>query len=55
METPRQLRKKISQILIRWNMPTRQVAINEIIELFYETLRHPQKLKNRVKQRPNRK
>lgn len=27
------LKKKISQILVKWEMPTRQVAINEILEL----------------------
>ena len=26
-------RKEISEILVKWNMPIRQVAINELIEL----------------------
>ena len=28
------LREEISEILVKWHMPTRQIAINEIIELF---------------------
>jgi len=28
------LKDKISEILVRWSMPTRQIAINEIVELF---------------------
>lgn len=31
-----QLKKSISEILVKWSMPTRQVAINEII-LAFET------------------
>lgn len=30
----KELRDEISKIFIRWNMPTRQIAISEIIELF---------------------
>ena len=30
----RALRKKISKILVKWGMPTIQIAISEIIELF---------------------
>ncbi len=29
-----QLKKEISEILVKWDMPTRQVAINEIIGCF---------------------
>lgn len=28
------LREDISKILIKWSMPTRQVAINELVRLF---------------------
>ncbi len=28
------IRERISEILVKWNMPTRQVAINEIVSLF---------------------
>lgn len=28
------LRQQISRILVKWSMPTRQVAINEILRLF---------------------
>src|SRR3990167_10709093 len=31
------LKRKISEILVRWNMSTRQVAINEIVALLKET------------------
>ncbi|MFN8579314.1 MAG: hypothetical protein U0354_21005 [Candidatus Sericytochromatia bacterium] len=29
-----ELKKQISEIFIKWNLPTRQSAINEIMELF---------------------
>ena len=29
----KELRTKVSEILVKWNMPTRQVAINEIVAL----------------------
>lgn len=29
-----QLKSDISQILVKWDMPTRQIAINEIIQKF---------------------
>lgn len=32
--TRKELRDGISQILVKWGMPTRQVAINEIMNLF---------------------
>lgn len=32
--TRQELRDGISQILVKWAMPTRQVAINEIMNLF---------------------
>lgn len=28
------IREKISEILVKWEMPTRQIAINEIVEEF---------------------
>ncbi len=28
------LKNEIAEILVKWNMPTRQVAINEIVSLF---------------------
>lgn len=31
--TEERLREKISKILVKWGMPTRQVAINELLEL----------------------
>ena len=30
----KEIKEKISKILIKWGMPTRQVAIGEILELF---------------------
>ena len=36
MNNKNELRNKISEIFIRWNMPTRQVAITEILSLFEE-------------------
>jgi hypothetical protein len=30
------MRKKIAEILVKWSMPTRQVAINELFALFDE-------------------
>lgn len=30
------LKQQISEILVKWSMPTRQVAINEILALFLE-------------------
>lgn len=33
------LRENISKILIKWNMPTRQAAINELLALFTESLK----------------
>ena len=32
------LKRKISEILVKWNMPTKQVAIDEIIELIEEEM-----------------
>ena len=32
-DTEREIRNKISKILVKWSMPTRQVAINEITTL----------------------
>lgn len=39
MNTPQQrdelrLRVKISEVLVKWGMPTRQAAINDILKLF---------------------
>lgn len=36
MAKRKELREQISRILIQWNMPTRQVAINQIVELLDE-------------------
>ena len=33
----KELRDKISEIFVKWNMPTRQVAINEIVNLWEKT------------------
>jgi len=35
-EKYKEIRDKISKILVKWSMPTRQVAINEIMELIKE-------------------
>ncbi len=32
------LKEKISEIFTKWNMPTRQIAINEILSLFKDEL-----------------
>lgn len=32
------LKKAVSEILVKWNMPTRQVAINEIVALLESPL-----------------
>ena len=32
------LKQEISKILVKWDMPTRQVAIDEIVELFESEL-----------------
>lgn len=31
---PKTLRRKIAEVLVKHNMPTRQIAINEILNLF---------------------
>jgi hypothetical protein len=38
-----EIKLKISKILIKWNMPTRQVAINEIVSLYSEALEAQEK------------
>lgn len=33
-----ELREKISRVLVKWGMPTRQVAIIELVRLFEEEM-----------------
>ena len=43
---PNTLREKISKILVKWDMPTRQVAVDDIIKLF-ETIIEEEKPKEK--------
>lgn len=35
----KELKQKISEILVKWSMPTRQAAINEIVKLIQQERR----------------
>ncbi len=37
MPTPKEIHNEISEILVKWDMPTRQAAINEIVSLFTQS------------------
>ena len=45
MNNIKQLRDKISQILVKWGMPTRQIAIDDILNVF---ILRDKKIKDRL-------